>query len=248
MKTYGLIGYPLGHSFSRGYFTDYFEQNNVEAEYKNFEIPCIEALNEVLNSEATLQGFNVTIPYKQEVFPFLSDIDEAARSIGAVNVVKVTHREGGLHLKGYNTDHIGFADSIRPFLKPHHKHALILGTGGASKAVDYALHRLGLETRFVSRTAREGIIAYEDLTPSLMAQHTVIVNTTPLGMYPKIDDCPPIDYTLLTEQHLLYDVVYNPSKTLFLNRGESAGATICNGMDMLIGQAKAAWRIWNDEP
>ena len=245
MKTYGLIGYPLGHSFSRGYFTDYFGREGIEAEYKNFELPCIEQLAEVLQTEPTLQGFNVTIPYKQQVFAYLNELSEAAQAIGAVNVVKVMRRDEGLFLKGYNTDYIGFTDSIRPYLKPHHTHALILGTGGASKAVDYALHQLGLKTQYVSRTAREGIIAYEELTPELMAQHTVIVNTTPLGMHPKVDECPPLDYSQLTSQHLIYDVVYNPAKTLFLQRGEEAGATICNGMDMLIGQAKAAWRIWS---
>ena len=246
MKTYGLIGYPLGHSFSRGYFTDYFGREGIEAEYKNFELPSIEQLAQVLQTEPTLQGFNVTIPYKQQVFSYLSELSEAAQAIGAVNVVKVMRRDEGLYLKGYNTDYIGFTDSIRPHLKPHHTHALILGTGGASKAVDYALRKLGLKTQYVSRTAREGIIAYDELTPELMAQYTVIVNTTPLGMHPKVDECPPLDYTLLTSQHLLYDVVYNPAKTLFLQRGEEAGATICNGMDMLIGQAKAAWAIWKE--
>ena len=247
MKTYGLIGYPLGHSFSRGYFTDYFGREGIEAEYKNFELPSIEQLAQVLQTEPTLQGFNVTIPYKQQVFSFLSELSEAAQAIGAVNVVKVMRRDEGLYLKGYNTDYIGFTDSIRPHLKPHHTHALILGTGGASKAVDYALRKLGLKTQYVSRTAREGIIAYDELTPELMAQYTVIVNTTPLGMRPKVDECPPLDYALLTPQHLLYDVVYNPAKTLFLQRGEEAGAATCNGMDMLIGQAKAAWRIWTEE-
>ena len=245
MKTYGLIGYPLGHSFSRGYFTDYFGREGIEAEYKNFELPSIEQLAQVLQTEPTLQGFNVTIPYKQQVFSYLSELSEAAQAIGAVNVVKVMRRDEGLHLKGYNTDYIGFTDSIRPHLKPHHTHALILGTGGASKAVDYALRKLGLKTQYVSRTAREGIIAYDELTPELMAQYTVIVNTTPLGMHPKVDECPPLDYAQLTPQHLLYDVVYNPAKTLFLQRGEASGAAICNGMDMLIGQAKAAWEIWS---
>ena len=246
MKTYGLIGYPLGHSFSRGYFTDYFGREGIDAEYKNFELPSIEKLSEVLQTEPTLQGFNVTIPYKQQVFAYLDELSEAAQAIGAVNVVKVTHKEGKRYLKGYNTDYIGFTESIRPYIKPHHNHALILGTGGASKAVYYALRKLGLKTQYVSRTAREGIIAYDELTPELMVQYTVIVNTTPLGMHPKVDECPPLDYAQLTPQHLLYDVVYNPAKTLFLQRGEEHGATICNGMDMLIGQAKAAWKIWNN--
>jgi shikimate dehydrogenase len=245
MKTYGLIGYPHGHSFSRGYFTNHFYQEGIDAEYKNFELPSIEMLNEVLKSETTLQGFNVTIPYKQQIFTYLNELDDAAQAIGAVNVVKVVRHDEKMHLKGYNTDYIGFSNSIRPYLKPHHTHALILGTGGASKAVDYALRKLGLETRFVSRTSREDIIAYDELNPELMAKHTVIVNTTPLGMHPNVDECPPLDYSQLTPHHLLYDVVYNPKKTLFLQRGEEAGASICNGMDMLIGQAKAAWKIWS---
>ena len=245
MKTYGLIGYPLGHSFSKGYFTDFFGRECMDAEYKNFEIPRIEALTDVLQSEATLQGFNVTIPYKQQVFPYLDELDDAAQAIGAVNVVKVTHRDGNTYLKGYNTDYIGFSNAIAPLLKKHHTHALILGTGGASKAVNYALQRMGLTTRLVSRTAREGIISYDELTPELMAQYTVIVNTTPLGMHPKVEECPPLNYTLISDRHLLYDVVYNPEKTLFLQRGEEEGATICNGMSMLIGQAKAAWEIWS---
>ena len=247
MKTYGLIGYPLGHSFSRGYFTDYFSREDIDAEYKNFELLQIEALADVLQAEPMLQGFNVTIPYKQQIFPYLNELDEAAQAIGAVNVVKVTHYDDKPYLKGYNTDYIGFSDSIHPYLKPHHTHALILGTGGASKAVDYALRQLGIETRFVSRTSRGDILSYDDLTPELIRQHTIIVNTTPLGMHPKIHECPPLDYTQLTSHHLLYDVVYNPEKTLFLQRGEEAGATICNGMDMLIGQAKAAWKIWNEQ-
>ena len=247
MNTYGLIGYPLGHSFSRGYFTDFFGREGIDAEYKNFELPHIEALAEVLQTEPTLQGFNVTIPYKQQVFPYLDELDEAARAIGAVNVVKVQRHEGSLRLKGYNTDHIGFSNAIRPLLKEHHTHALILGTGGASKAVAYALRQLGLTTQHVSRTAREGILSYDELTPELMARYTVIVNTTPLGMHPKVNECPPLDYTQLTSQHLLYDVVYNPEKTLFLQRGEEARATTCNGISMLIGQAQAAWEIWKGE-
>lgn len=247
MKTYGLIGYPLGHSFSRGYFTDFFAQQAIEAEYKNFELPSIEQLPSLLESKETLCGFNVTIPYKQQVFAYLDELDEAAQAIGAVNVVKVIDKEGKQYLKGYNSDYIGFTESIRPLLKPHHTRALILGTGGASKAVNFALRQMGIETLYVSRTAREGIITYNDLTPELMAQHTIIVNTTPLGMHPKVNECPPIDYSTITEQHLLYDVIYNPTKTLFLQHGEEHGATISNGMDMLIGQAKAAWKIWEEE-
>ena len=246
MDTYGLIGYPLGHSFSKGYFTRFFEEERIDAEYKNFEIPSIDKLTEVLHRETALRGFNVTIPYKQQVIPFLDEVAPAATAIGAVNVVKVMHHDGQLYLKGYNTDVVGFSDSIRPLLKPHHTHALILGTGGASKAVDYALRQMGITTQFVSRTPSVDILTYEALTPEVLAQYTIIVNTTPLGMHPKVDACPPLDYTQISSRHLLFDVVYNPAKTLFLQRGEQAGAAICNGMEMLIGQAKAAWRIWNE--
>lgn len=247
MKTYGLIGHPLGHSFSRGYFTDFFANQGIDAEYKNFELSSIEQLPTLLESEKTLCGFNVTIPYKLQIFPYLDELDTAAQAIGAVNVVKVIHKDGKRHLKGYNSDYIGFANSIRPLLKPHHTHALILGTGGASKAVDYALRQLGMKTIFVSRTERENIISYDRLTPGTLEKHTVIVNTTPLGMHPKVDECPPLDYSLITSRHLLYDVIYNPAKTLFLQHGEEREAMICNGMEMLIGQAQAAWNIWEEE-
>lgn len=242
--TYGLIGFPLGHSFSKGYFTDFFKNEGIDAEYKNFELPKIDDLSVMLTQETGLKGFNVTIPYKQQIFKYLDEVDAAAQAIGAVNVVKVIRDGESIKLKGYNTDIIGFGDSIRPLLKPHHTHALILGTGGASKAVDYVLQQFGLTTTFVSRTKREDVISYDDLTAELLEQYTVIVNTTPLGMHPKTDACPPLDYTAIDDRHLLFDVIYNPEKTLFLRRGEEAGATICNGMDMLIGQAKAAWNIW----
>ena len=242
--TYGLIGYPLGHSFSKGYFTDFFKSEGIDAEYKNFELPQIDGVSDMLAQETMLKGFNVTIPYKQQIFKYLDEIDAAAQAVGAVNVVKVIRNGEGIKLKGYNTDIIGFGDSIRPLLKPHHTHALILGTGGASKAVDYVLQQFGLTTTFVSRTKRADVISYDELTAERLEQYTVIVNTTPLGMHPKTDACPPLDYTAIDDRHLLFDVIYNPEKTLFLQRGEEAGATICNGMDMLIGQAKAAWNIW----
>ena len=206
--TYGLIGYPLGHSFSKGYFTHFFEQEGIDAEYKNFELPSIEALPNILKKETTLRGFNVTIPYKQQVIPYLHEIDSAAATIGAVNVVKIIKQnEGNIYLKGYNTDVIGFTDSIRPLLKLHHKQALILGTGGASKAVCYALQQLGLTTQQVSRIPSENVLCYEDLTPEIMSSHTVILNTTPLGMHPKKEECPALNYSLINTQHLLFDVI-----------------------------------------
>lgn len=245
MNTYGLIGYPLGHSFSKGYFTEFFTKQAIDAEYKNFELPSIELLPNILKAEKTLCGFNVTIPYKQQIFNYLDEIDEAAQTIGAVNVVKVMRHNEGIHLKGYNSDYIGFIDSIRPLLTPQHTHALILGTGGASKAVDYALRQLGMKTLFVSRTEKEDILSYDKLTPEILEKYTIIINTTPLGMFPKVNECPPLDFTSIGSKHLLYDVIYNPERTLFIQYGEERGATTCNGMDMLIGQAKAAWEIWD---
>ena len=196
--TYGLIGYPLGHSFSKGYFTDFFKSEGIDAEYKNFELPQIDGVSDMLAQETMLKGFNVTIPYKQQIFKYLDEIDAAAQAVGAVNVVKVIRDGEGIRLKGYNTDIIGFGDSIRPLLKPHHTHALILGTGGASKAVDYVLQQFGLTTTFVSRTKRADVISYDELTAERLEQYTVIVNTTPLGMHPKTDACPPLDYTIDT--------------------------------------------------
>ena len=247
MRRFGLIGRKLGHSFSAKYFAEKFEREGLsaECEYSLYELSEIGQVEGFVGSTPSLVGFNVTIPYKQQVFKFLDEVDPAAEAIGAVNVVKVKREQGRIALKGYNTDVIGFSESIRPLLQPHHTHALVLGTGGASKAVHYALQQLGVTTMAVSRTRGEHILAYEDLTPEVLLQYKVIVNTTPLGMHPKEDECPALDYSVINEQYLLFDVIYNPEKTLFLQRGEQAGATICNGMDMLIGQAKAAWRIWN---
>ena len=247
MNQYGLIGYPLGHSFSVGYFNEKFKAEHIDAEYLNFEIPSIDRFVEVVEEHPNLCGLNVTIPYKQQVIPFLDELDKTAASIGAVNVIKVIRLpKGKVKLVGYNSDVIGFCQSIEPLLTAHHTHALVLGTGGASRAVTYGLKSLGLQPVYVSRTKRENILCYNDLSPEVMAQYSVIVNTSPVGMYPKVDQCPDIPYNLLTPNHLLYDLIYNPDETLFLKKGKAHGAVTKNGLEMLLLQAFAAWNIWNE--
>ena len=245
MKKYGLLGYPLGHSFSRNYFNQKFEAERIDAEYLNFEIPEIKEIKNVIKENPELNGLNVTIPYKEQVIPYLDDVDEDARLIGAVNVIKFSKGLfGKVKLKGYNSDIIGFKQSIEPLLKEHHRKALILGTGGASKAVFQGLKQLGVASTFVSRKAKEYCITYEEITPKVMEQYTVIVNTTPLGMYPNVNACPDIPYDLLTSDHLLYDLLYNPDETLFMRKGKEKGAVVKNGLEMLLLQAFAAWEIW----
>ncbi|MCC8070686.1 MAG: shikimate dehydrogenase [Bacteroidales bacterium] len=242
---YGLIGYPLGHSFSQNYFNQKFEAEGVDACYINFEIPTIDDFKSVIADTPRLAGLNVTIPYKEQVIPFMDEMDEDAAKIGAVNVIKIIPAKGGkVKLKGYNSDIIGFCDSIRPLLTPERKKALVLGTGGAAKAIYQGLLNLGVEPTYVSRTPRPGMLSYADLTPEVMDTHKVIVNTTPLGMYPHIEQCPDIPYHLLTPSHLLYDLLYNPDTTLFMKRGASYGAETKNGLEMLLLQAFAAWNIW----
>ena len=221
MEKYGLIGYPLRHSFSIGYFNEKFRSEGINAEYVNFEIPNIN--------------------------DFLNELDRDTAKIGAVNVIKIIRQpKGKVKLVGYNSDIIGFTQSIQPLLQPQHKKALILGTGGASKAVYHGLKNLGIESVFVSRTHKtDDMLTYEELTPEIMEEYTVIVNCTPVGMYPKVDFCPNIPYELLTPNHLLYDLLYNPNVTLFMKKGEAQGAVTKNGLEMLLLQAFAAWEIWH---
>ncbi|MBP8851089.1 MAG: shikimate dehydrogenase [Breznakibacter sp.] len=246
MKTFGLIGFPLKQSFSQKYFTQKFQDLHIEAEYENYSIASIEVLEEILREKDSLKGFNVTIPYKKQVLAYLDELDDIAKEVGAVNVVKISTINGKKHLKGYNSDIIGFENSLIKYLKPQHKKALILGTGGASLAVEYALKRLGIEYRYVSRSSSSSdILTYEQITPNVIAEYTLIINTTPLGMFPDIESSPNIPYHLLTNDHLLYDLVYNPEKTKFMQQGELNGAVAVNGLEMLYGQAEEAWRIWN---
>lgn len=244
MEQYGLIGYPLGHSFSRRFFNEeFFPEHGIEAEYLNFEIPDADGLLEVVRTHPLLRGLNCTIPHKQAIIPLLDEISPEAREIGAVNVIRI--RNG--RLKGFNSDIIGFMDSLRPLLRPHHRRALVLGSGGASKAVWAGLLRLGLEPLQVSRRAGEGVLSYEKLSPEVMADCTVVVNCSPVGMFPRVNECPAIPYELLSERHLLYDLVYNPLDTLFMQRGRERGATVKNGLEMLRLQALASWNFWHSE-
>lgn len=242
---YGLIGYPLGHSFSKAFFTEKFEREHINAEYLNFELPDIGDLMEVLSEYPQLRGFNVTIPYKQQVLNYLAAIDPVAEAIGAVNVVKVTQTSSGPQLSGFNSDVVGFTESLRQMLNPEATRGLVLGNGGAAKAVVYGLRSLGIEPTIVSRTPARGQLGYDQLTPEVMRSHTVIVNTTPLGMSPNIDTCPPIPYSLLTPDHVCFDLVYNPLETKFMRLAAEQGATVKNGLEMLHLQAIEAWEIWN---
>ena len=237
MRHFGIIGYPLIHSFSAKYFNEKFESEKIDAEYSLYPTENLtrERMNELMNS---LDGMNVTMPYKKDVIAYLDRLDETAEAIGAVNVVH--------DRVGYNTDCLGFIDSIRPLLREYDKKALVLGTGGASKAVCFGLKKLGISPTLVSRTPQEGMLGYDDLTEAVMSDYTVIVNCTPLGMAPEEETFPPIPYEYISARHLLFDCVYNPEKTLFLQKGKVQGATTRNGMEMLYGQAKAAWKIWNN--
>lgn len=241
-RLFALIGKNISYSFSRAYFTEKFEKEQItDAQYVNFDIQDINELLQKLKDNPNVKGMNVTIPYKEEIIPFLSDLNPTAREIGAVNTIAVTP-EG---LVGYNTDYYGFMETIKPFLKENHKKALILGTGGASKAVAYAFKKLGIAYRFVSRNPKIGQFTYSDLSASILEKYKIIVNCTPLGTLPDVNDCPPIPYQHITSEHLLYDLIYNPEKTVFLTKGEKKKAGICNGEKMLEMQAEKAWEIWN---
>jgi shikimate dehydrogenase len=242
MKRYGLIGYPLTHSLSQQYFTQKFIDQGIEdCVYERFSIPSIGDLHDILKTHPDLCGFNITIPYKKEVLAFLTERSKAVEEVGACNCVKI---EAG-KLIGYNTDVIGFENSLIPFLKPSHNKALVLGTGGAALAIVYVLLKLGIDFSYVSRSATSGQLNYNDLDASVMASHTLIINTTPLGMFPNIEACPDIPYHLITTEHHLFDLTYNPALSSFLAKGVQMGATIQNGQQMFVEQAEQSWRIWN---
>lgn len=244
MRKFGLIGKTLVHSFSKKYFTEKFEREAADANYELYSMANVDSLRQFVQ-EHSLCGLNVTIPYKQDVIPLLDEIDSEAQMVGAVNVIKIKREGEHLCLKGFNTDVVGFRNSLKPLLKPWHTSALVLGTGGASKAVLYVLENLGIAARCVSRQKREGMLTYETLDADVMRRNTLIVNTTPLGTFPNVETCPDIPYRLLTEKHLLFDLVYNPEQTLFMKKGLQNGAAVKNGYEMLVGQAEASWRIWN---
>ncbi|MCI5913500.1 MAG: shikimate dehydrogenase [Prevotella sp.] len=247
MDKYGLIGYPLGHSFSQSYFNEKFQNENIDALYENFEIPSIENFPEIIETNPNLRGLNVTIPYKEKVISYLDVISPEAREIGAVNVIKVERKGKSTYLTGYNSDVIGFTRSIEPLIEKYHKKALILGTGGASKAINYGLKSLGLETVFVSRYRKPDTICYEDITPKVIKEYNVIVNCTPLGMFPHTDECPNLPYEAMNTQTLLYDLIYNPDTTMFMQKGAEHGATVKNGLEMLLLQAFASWEFWHSK-
>ena len=241
-RLFGLIGKPLAHSTSMVRFNKFFREQHIDAHYNNYELDSIEDVTKLIRKYPNLCGFNVTIPYKQDIIPYLNRLDETAQAIGAVNTVKVLHRDGGVELVGYNTDWTGFTKSFGDLLDGHTK-ALILGTGGVSKAVKYALDKMGIENRFVSRSSNFEIMGYYELSPSIMEEFDVIVNCTPMGMWPETG--PDIPYGFLSEKHLLLDVIANPDETLFMKKGREHGATAKGGKDMLEQQAVAAWEIWD---
>lgn len=253
MKNYGLIGYPLGHSFSKKYFSEKFRKEHItDSAYHLYPIENIDLLPTLIAETENLHGLNVTIPYKESVLPYIDELDETAKGVGAVNCIQIKPGAGkaipGKKLIGYNTDVFGFRQSIKPFLEMHHEKALILGTGGASKAVAYVLKELGIEYYYVSRIKKEGEnnrLTYDELNDHVMRAFKLIVNSSPVGTFPNVEEAPTIPYEHITQEHLLYDLVYNPEQTEFLKRGKEKGAATVNGLSMLQQQAEEAWRIWN---
>ena len=243
MSNFGLIGKNISYSFSKTYFSGKFENDGLDYSYENFDISDISEFPKLLQKFPELLGFNVTIPYKESIIPYLDELDAVAKEIGAVNTIKI---ESSGRLKGYNTDYYGFQKSIEPFIKPHHKKALILGTGGASKGVAYGLKNLNIPFDFVSRQRNDKAkFIYSELTESLIESYQIIINCTPIGTYPNVNECPDIPYDALTKEHLLYDLIYNPIQSKFLICGELTGASTTNGFRMLELQADKSWDIWS---
>ena len=247
MKHYGIIGNPLIHSFSKPFFNEKFRNEGIDAVYENYELQNINKLLEVLASDPLIEGLNVTSPYKQKVLEFLDEMSPEVRTIGACNILKIKHNKGILSIKGYNGDYMAFKQSIEPLLEKHHKGALILGTGGAAKTVEIALKELGLQTVLVSRYERPGTLNYNRITADDMKSFNVIVNATPCGMYPNINECPNIPYEGVDRYTLMYDLIYNPDETLFLRKGREYGAVTKNGIEMHLLQAMESWNIWSKD-
>ncbi|MFA6922723.1 MAG: shikimate dehydrogenase [Bacteroidales bacterium] len=248
MKLFGLIGYPLSHSFSKGYFAEKFSKEKVKnCEYELFPLEKISEFPLLIEKHKNLAGLNVTIPYKEKIINYLEKLDNTAKEVGAVNTIKFIHEKNKKNLVGYNTDVFGFETTLKPLLESHHAKALILGHGGASKAVRYVLKKIGIECLFVEleEYKKEGDISWNEINENLIKNYFLIINATPLGMYPKVDEFPKIPYNCITPKHLLYDLVYNPEKTKFLELGEKQGAAIQNGLQMLHIQAEKSWEIWN---
>lgn len=246
--TYGLIGRPLTHSFSSVYFNRKFESEHIDAEYVNYELRDISELTDILNDTPTLHGLNVTTPYKEEVIPYLASMSEAATEIGAVNVIRVERDKAGkvIGLHGFNSDYIGFGRTIEPLITPQRKSALLLGTGGAAKAVAKALTDRGIEVHFVSRRKTATTLVYEELTRSMVEHNNIIVNCTPVGMYPNVEQAPDFPYRFLNKHHLCYDLIYNPDETRFMRESAKYGAQVKNGLEMLLLQAFVSYEIWDD--
>ena len=243
MAKFGLVGKNIDYSFSRAYFSKKFEEEGLEHTYENFDFQSIDQLKEILENTKELKGLNVTIPYKELVIPYLDKLNKTAKKIGAVNTIKITKK--GEYF-GYNTDYYGFKKSLEPYLKPHHKKALIFGTGGASKAIAYALEKLGIKYNFVSRNSKNTTyLTYDNLTSDTIKSNLILVNSTPLGTYPNTNECLDIPYEAINDDHILFDLIYNPAESKFLNLGKQNGAQTINGENMLKFQADKAWKIWH---
>ncbi|MEJ5994080.1 shikimate dehydrogenase [Pedobacter sp. Du54] len=246
LRTFGLIGYPLSHSFSKKFFSEKFEKEKIAGcTYELFPVENAESILGLINENPSLCGLNVTIPHKLAVIPFIDELDDAAAKIGAVNCIRVHQSDSGISLKGYNTDAYGFAESLKPSLEKHHQKALVFGDGGASKAVKYVLNQFGIPYQVVSRKQTSNTLQYNELTEDILNEYKLLINTTPLGMSPNLETYPPIPYQYLNHLHLAYDLVYNPDETVFLTKAKEQGAKIKNGLEMLYLQAERSWEIWN---
>lgn len=243
MRKFGLVGKNISYSFSKTYFSKKFKDEDIkDATYQNFDLKTIKDFEAIFKQNSGIAGLNVTIPYKEQIIPYLDKLNKKAKEIGAINTIKITKGE---KLKGYNTDYYGFKHSLKPFLKKHHKKALILGTGGASKAIAYALSELNIKYTYVSRTKTLENYTYDELDENIIKEYHIIINSSPVGTHPEINECPKIPYESISSQHLLFDLIYNPSETLFLKKGKLQGAKTCNGLKMLKLQAEKSWEIWN---
>jgi shikimate dehydrogenase len=247
MRKYGLIGYPLGHSFSKKYFTEKFQTEGIsDCCYDNYPLQDLNQFPKLISENPDLFGLNVTIPFKTDIIEFLDFVDSEASEIGAVNVIKILRHNGKVKLSGFNSDVTGIRDTLMPYISPEVRNAVVLGTGGSSRSVCYVLAKFGLEVTIVSRKPSPGIITYSDIDARLLNNTELIVNTTPLGMYPHSESKPDINYTLLSERHILFDLVYNPEQTAFLMMGKMQGCVTISGLKMLHSQAERSWQIWND--
>lgn len=249
MKLFGLIGYPLSHSFSREYFLDKFRNEGItDCDYQLFELEDISYIHKLVRDNENLVGFNITIPYKQSIIQFLDEVDETCKQLEAINCIKIVWNDNKPRLKGFNTDVFGFTESLKPLLQPWHQKALILGTGGSAKAVSFVLEKFGIDFKYISRKPIcSNQIGYGHINKKMVEDYKLIINATPIGMFPETTKAPNIPYQFLTHNHLLYDLIYNPNETLFLKKGKENGTQIKNGLEMLYLQAERSWEIWNSK-